>query len=229
MATLSKLEEGVGAVQRAKAMLRELVAGGELVPGQRLVESELGERFGMSRLSLREAFSALEAEGLLRIERYKGASVRRLDPDDIVEAFEVRELLEGLAARRAASQFQSEPFRARLIKLVATMEEVVTSARGLEAFTPLNRDFHQLILEAACSERLKAMEQHISPPLLLRLVHRRLALVDAVPRAMTEHRAVFEALLDGNGRRAEAAMRRHIRNSMHALAQVMRTGEWAGR
>ena len=118
---------GASAVDRAKAVLRERVAQGEYVPGQRLVEPEIAVQLGVSRATLREAFRGLEAEGLLRLERYKGASVRRLAHAEVAELFEIREMLEGLAARRAAGAAAGE--RARVGVLVRQMEDAAAAGQ----------------------------------------------------------------------------------------------------
>jgi DNA-binding GntR family transcriptional regulator len=170
---------------------------------------------------LREAFSALEAEGLLRIERYKGASIRRVDGRAVQEAFEIRELLEGLAARRAAPHFAAPVRRAKLVRLFDAMEACSRSGKGLGEYFRLNQQFHDLIRETAASEELNAMTQYIQPPLIVRLIYQQLARDDTAPRSLEEHRPIYEALIDGDPSRAEAAMRKHIRSSMKALLQLL--------
>src|SRR5690606_29574477 len=185
--------------------IRDLVAAGELVPGQRLVEPDLSAQLGVSRASLREAFRALEAEGLVRMERYKGASVRRIEHRELMELFEIRELLEGLAARRAAPVLSRPPHRARLSAMLDAMERAAASRSGGRAYRQLNTDFHDLVLQAAASDQLSALAVHIRPPAIVRLLHQKLAENDAVSRSMAEHRLIFQALLDGDAARAEAA------------------------
>jgi len=219
MATLTTRETG-GAVEHAAQRIRDLVESGELVPGQRLVEPDLGAQLSVSRASLREAFRALEAEGLVRIERYKGASVRRLDRQELMELFEIRELLEGLAARRAAPLLARPPYRATLATLQDAMEKAAVSRTGSRAYTQLNRDFHDLVLQVAGSDQLSALASHIRPPAILRIIHQKLLERDSVDRSMAEHRAIFQSLLDGDGERAEAAMRKHIRSSMRSVLLI---------
>lgn len=217
----NKMQE-IGAVDRAKRAIREMVGNGDLVPGQRLVEPDLAALLSVSRATLREAFSALEGEGLLKIERYKGASVRRLDEREIVEAFEIRELLEGLAARRAALRFAEAADRARLAELVEAMERCVTLPGASQEFRRLNTEFHQLIQRAAGSAQLQGMVPYMSPPTVLRVMHQRLADVASLQRAAAEHRAIAEALLAGDAVGAEDAMRRHIRSTMQSASVLSR-------
>lgn len=211
---------GAGAAERAAQFIRDAVSRGTLVPGQRLVEPDLATRIGVSRASLREAFRALEAEGLLRTERYKGASVRRLEAQELRESFEIRELLEGLAARRAAARAAAPPYRARFMSLMERMEKAAAAGDGGAAYTPLNREFHDLVLEAAGSEQLRGLAPQLRPPAIVRILHQRLVAAEAVDRSLAEHRAVHEALMAGDGARAEKAMRRHIRSTLRTMPQM---------
>ena len=79
------------------------VKDGRYAPGQRLVEADLTAELGVSRGPLREALGRLAAEGVLELEPYRGAVVRRLTREDVEDLFSVREVLEGEAARLAAS------------------------------------------------------------------------------------------------------------------------------
>jgi DNA-binding GntR family transcriptional regulator len=225
---MAKTQAEKGTVHATKSSIRDMVARGELVPGQRLVEPDMATRFSISRASLREAFSALEAEGLLKVERYKGASVRRVDARAVREAFEIRELLEGLAARRAAPRFAVPAPRTRLVRLFDAMEVCSSTAKGLGEYFWLNQQFHELIRETAASEELNAMVQYIQPPLIVRLVYQQLAHAETAPRSVEEHRPIYEAFMVGDAVRAEAAMRKHIRSSMKALLQLLEEGKGTG-
>lgn len=209
-----------GAVERAARFIRHTITAGEFVPGQRLVEPELAARIGVSRASLREAFRALEAEGLVRTERYKGVSVRRLDAEELRQSFEIRELLEGLAARRAAASLMHEPGRSELAALMQKMEKAASARDGSAAYTRLNREFHALILDAAGSEQLRALGSHLRPPAIARVLHQRFLAQETVERSLAEHRVIFDALLQGDGARAEVAMRRHIRSSLRSMPKM---------
>lgn len=105
--------EPLGAVrERVTADLRQEIIAGSLRPGDRLVERELAERFGVSRVPVREAIRALVAEGFVHFETPRRTVVRRLTPHDVKELFELREALEvyaaGLAASRATPQDLAE-------------------------------------------------------------------------------------------------------------------------
>ena len=107
--------------------------------------------------------------------------------------------------------------------MLEAMEKAARSRSGARAYTQLNRDFHDLVLQVAGSEQLSALASHIRPPAIVRVIHQKLLEHDAVDRSMAEHRAIFQALLDGDGERAEAAMRKHIRGSMRSVPLLTRT------
>ena len=94
--------------------LRKMIASGELVAGERLMEIPTAQLFGVSRMPVRMAFRTLEQEGLLVPFGGRGYQVRSVSPSDIAGAVEVRGVLEGLAARQAAEQGLSAEARATL-------------------------------------------------------------------------------------------------------------------
>src|SRR3954452_6965672 len=105
--------EPLGAVrERVLATLRQEIIAGRLGPGDRLVGRELAERFGVSRVPVREAIRALVAEGFVHFETPRRTVVRRLTPNDVRELFELRKAWEvyaaGLAAARATPQSLAE-------------------------------------------------------------------------------------------------------------------------
>jgi DNA-binding GntR family transcriptional regulator len=87
--------------------LRDAILAGEFVAGQRLVEVDLCERFGCSRFAVRAAIPVLASEGLVDVQRHRGARVRVIPLDEAIEITEVRGMLEGLAAARAARRATS--------------------------------------------------------------------------------------------------------------------------
>ena len=82
---------------RAVQQIKRAILSGKLKSGSRLIEQELSEKMGMSRFPVREAFASLECEGLVTIEPYKGAFISIPDSTEIVETYEIRELLEAHA------------------------------------------------------------------------------------------------------------------------------------
>jgi DNA-binding GntR family transcriptional regulator len=193
------------AIQRdAYELILAAIDRGAFRPGDRLVESELAERFGMSRTPVREALQRLETQAVVAREG-RSLVVASLDHDQLGELYVVRAELEGLAARLAAQHAAREE--------VALLMEMVAADRALvdrpELLARANRRFHRQIHLASHNRYL--IQQ-------LEMVHRSMALVATTSlaaegrgsRAMDEHEAIVRAIEARDGAAAEAAIRGHI-------------------
>jgi DNA-binding GntR family transcriptional regulator len=199
--------------------LERAIMEGDLAPGERLSESGLARRFGISRGPLREAIGQLEGRGLVERVSNLGARVVSLDTADLLDLMEVREALEGMACRLAAERM-SDADLARLTALLDAhaQAEPMLSGRGYFQGSG-NRDFHQIILAASGNARLAGqLGSELYP--LLRLYRHRLSMRPGRPaEALAEHRAILDALIARDPQGAETAMRRHVRASRHAVAE----------
>lgn len=200
--------------------ITEGVKDGRYAPGQRLVEADLTQELGVSRGPLREALGRLASEGVIEIEPYRGAIVRRLTRADLEDLFQVREVLEGEAARLAAGHVDDSDNRGRLVAAMTKAREL--RGRGdVAAYIDENTRFHELIVEMTESQLLARLIPQLQVH-AFRLLFRQL-LMDraAMEQSIAEHEAVVEAVLAGDGRAAERAMRRHVRRSGE---QALRAG-----
>ncbi len=198
-------------VETVVEAIREDIKTGRLAPAQRLIESDLCESLGASRTSIREAIGRLEAEGLLEVEHQRGARVRRLTADDARELYQVREVLEGAAARLAAQNIDKADYKARLRSLEKNFK-ASADAWSPSIYLQYNEEFHQLIVKMSENERLVRMVdqlQHAAYLMLQQVVSN----VAATKKAHDEHEVILAAILNGDGARAERAMRDHIRRT----------------
>lgn len=202
-----KPEPAGGAAERAAAGLRAWMEAGRLVPGQRLVAAELALELGVALPALREALERLAGEGLVELMPHRGARIARLDPADLEEVYELREVIEGLAARRAAAHGATPALAAALV------EGDAAAARGaLHAFIAANHAFHAAIAQAAGRPRLEALRVRLSLP-LARLGVARLEDAASMAASAADHHAIAAAIQRHDGAAAEAAMRAHIRRA----------------
>lgn len=208
------------AVDRVVHLIREGIKRGRYAPGQRLPEVDLTRQLGVSRGPLREALSRLAAEGVLEIEPYRGAMVRRLTRRDVRNLYQVREVLEGQAAALAADRVHEGDHADRLRAAVADMR----SWRGRSepdaySYMDANTAFHGLIVDLAGNQVLTdLMTQLRTNAFRLQLVN--LMSAPAREASIREHELVAEAILAGDARAAEAAMRQHVRRSYDAVLHV---------
>lgn len=132
--------------------LREAIVRGRFRPGDRLSESMLAEAFGVSRGPVREALSQLQQEGLVSVERHRGARVSRISPEDVEELYELRIDLERFAVKRAV-RLITNPEMAAMRSVVSDYGRAVGGEAVQEA-VELDIKFHGLIYEAARHTRL---------------------------------------------------------------------------
>ncbi len=185
-------------------LVLQSIDAGEFLPGDRLVESELADRFGVSRTPIREAFQRLETQGVLTRDG-RSLIVSALDHNQLGELYVVRAELEGLAAQLAAQHAAPEE-----IKVLSTM---VTQDRALvddpKALSRANRRFHRQIHLASHNRYL--IQQ-------LEMVHRSMALLTnssfeqgGRPEvALDEHQAIVDAIAKRDREAADEAARTHI-------------------
>ena len=194
-------------------LLRGRIYSGEYPPGTHLRQEQLADELGVSRTPLREAFRTLRREGLLQESR-QGVRVVSLDLDRVLAAYDVREVLEGLAARLAAAR-RTRALVEALERLVDTQERAV--ARGdLQAYTEANVDFHARIWQAAGNEYILGQSH------LLRMTAQLFVPVAVVPRtlaaeAVDGHRTIVAAIAAGDEPLAEERARAHIRRTIALL------------
>lgn len=188
----------------AYELLLDAIDRGEFRPGDRLVESELAERFGVSRTPVREALQRLETQGVLARDG-RSLVVSSLDHDQLGELYVVRAELEGLAARLAAQHAAPEEVRV-LWELARRDRQLVDRP---EALARANKRFHRQIHLASHNRYL--VQQ-------LETLHRAMALMATTslaaegrgPVALDEHEAIVRAIEARDGAAAEAAIRTHI-------------------
>ncbi|MFF4043332.1 GntR family transcriptional regulator [Streptomyces sp. NPDC001816] len=197
--------EPLGAVrERVLATLRQDIIAGRLGPGERLVERELAERFGVSRVPVREAIRALVAEGFVLFESARRTVVRRLTPTDVKELFELREALEVYAAGLAAARVTPEA----LAELRGLLTEAATATKDGdgEAITDINTRFHDRILAMAGNSLLISVMEPVDGR--LRWLTRQ---NEEWPQLLDEHRELYEAIASGDPDRARAHALGHVR------------------
>ena len=202
-------------VEMAFEKMRRNIVDGRLAPGQRLVEADLTAEMGISRGPLREAIRRLASEGLVDIAHNKGAKVKRLDRQEVLALYEVREVMEGLAARLAAERGTAAERRA-IAAIFDDMEKAI-SARNPQAYVTLNSEFHNQILAAARNEPLQSSIMRLQTP-VLRHQFEALMTADVVQMSHDEHAQIAKAIMAQDGDDAEREMRRHIQRSRDLIA-----------
>jgi DNA-binding GntR family transcriptional regulator len=198
--------------------LRELIIEGELPAGTRLNERALGERLGVSRTPLREAFRLLSAEGLVQIQPNRGAQVVELSEKDIRESFEVMSALEALSGELACRRISDD----EVAEVRALTYEMLAchARRDLPAYYRLNRAIHERINQAADNRLLG----QVYATLNLRIQNLRFRLNfdhDQWDIAAREHAEMVDALAERDSARMATIMRRHLKHKGEAVLEAL--------
>lgn len=195
------------AVDRAYEEVRTAIVAGKFAAGDRLVEEDLAAAIGVSRTPVREALRRLAGDGLVEYVPNRGAHVAAWSEQDLREIFGLRALLEGHAARMAASAAEPDDVEA-LRGLVAAMKSA-TADGDLDELARLNDEFHHRVMSLAGNARLTAMVEGLVQMPLVQRTFRRYSKAD-LRRSMTHHGELVDALEQGDPAWAEAIMRSHI-------------------
>jgi len=213
--------------EQAHAELRRRILAFELPPGHRLSVDRIADELGVSLSPVKEALKQLESDGLVEILPRRGTVVRAFDTADVVNLFEVREIIEAAAARRAIESGGLSP--GTLDALDRAIEDIAAARgegghfadhqKGLLA----DSRFHCLIVEATGNPRL--VQMHATLIDQLHLVRRFSMHLPRVAETLAEHRAIVAALRDAKPAAAEKAMRAHLGRARQAiLAEMAQAG-----
>jgi phosphonate utilization transcriptional regulator len=199
--------------------LERLILAGELEPGAKLREEDIAERLSVSRGPVREAFRALGQIGLVRIEKNRGVTVRELSVAEADEIYELRAGLDELIGRLAAQRIARDDLR-RLRELVRGMEEAAV-ARNVDAYHPLNVEFHDVLAAATGNGTLLNTYRRLVKELHLYRRETLALAVDGFLISIREHKQIVDALARRNGALAGRLLYQHARASQARLHEIV--------
>ena len=196
------------------AAIRAAILNGEFVPNQRLVEADLSERFAASRAGVRAALLELANEGLIERVQNRGARVRAVQLDEAIEISEVRMVVEGLCAAKAAERITDD--EAGELDAIGESMRLAVASGDVLGYSGLNERLHRRIREisgqrtaATVLERLRA--QNVRHQFRLAMYPGRSAV------SLPEHLAIIDAIRAHDPDAAEQAARAHLRSVIRTL------------
>jgi DNA-binding GntR family transcriptional regulator len=203
--------------ERVYEVLRDEILSGHLGPGAELSEVALAERLGVSRGPIREALSLLCAQRLVTMQPRRGAYVSVLTRQEFLEAYQVREALEALAARLASARLQDDD----IVALEALHEEMRRAVRdrAVQRFFDANQRFHLSLVALSGNGRLIEMHDQLVQR-MGRYMARSLSLRGNLERSLAEHEEIIDALRARDATRAVAAVSLHIQVPQTSMAQI---------
>ncbi len=202
--------------------MREAILTGRYAPGDHLTLEDLARELGTSMMPIREALKRLELAGLVRIVPHRGAVVSELSRREIVEIYQMRAVLEGLAVRLAAPKMQADEYR----DLDASIECMVEAMQkgDLAQAQHANLTFHGTIWRAASSPRLQETLQNLNDS-SQRYRNVSMASPGRLAEIIQEHRQIVDALRHGDVAAAERAAIRHYDNTAQRLLAKVESAE----
>lgn len=194
--------------------IRDELLRGRYAPRQRLIETDLCEQFGVGRAGMRAAFQQLAAEGLVEIQRNRGARVREIAFAEAVQITEARMVLEGLLAARAAERIS--PAGSEMLRRIGEDMAKAVADGELAAYSDLNARLHRCVRDIAGHETANRLIEQLRA----QVVRHRFMLSQVPGRArasLPEHQRIIEAIVAGDPEEAETAMRDHVASVIEAL------------
>jgi DNA-binding GntR family transcriptional regulator len=194
--------------------IRAAILSGQFVPRQRLIEADLCEQFGKSRSSVRVALRDLSIEGLVEFTPNKGARVREVSIEEAIEITEVRKLLEGYLARRAADRVTSS----EISSLQAIIEDMHLAVKQSELlrYSDLNAQLHKAIREIGAHKTTGRLLDQIRQQTVRHQFT--LSLVPGRPSvSLPQHEAIVAAIASRDPEAAERAMHEHLDSVIEAF------------
>lgn len=201
--------------QKVYQVLKNMIEERQLLPGQKIPQEKLAKELGISRTPLISALKFLEHEKLVETKPRRGFFVRLFDIDEMISIFEIREVLEGLSARRAA-QFISKEQKE---ELTAIFEPFVQTEKidDFGAYSRADRQFHNFIATIGSREFLTSILQTFNIIALAYQYPTREGLVRDPNDTIKDHMDIVKAICNHDAESAEAYMRKHLNQTIDEL------------
>jgi DNA-binding GntR family transcriptional regulator len=206
-------------VEQVRDAILDEISSGRLPPGERIIQEQIAQALGVSRQPVQQALALLRDQGLLRDAAGRGLVVAPLDPDEVQHMYELREAIEGVAARQAARLSAERAARQGPALIDAGRKAV--AAGSVPRMVAADRKFHQFIYELSGNPLVApAMAVHWS---YSERVMGEVLLRDEKPRDIwDQHEAMLDAIAAGDAERAEALARAHIAQAAAFMTSRLR-------
>jgi len=204
------------AFDTAYEFIKSNILTGTYLPSQKLIESELSDVIHVSRNTIKKALLKLEQENLVLLENNKGAVVKALTLEEVINYLEIREALEGIITKTAVVNITDE----QLLQLEDTLDQMKKhlDAKEFVQYSACNKSFHNIIYEASTNAPAVQMAQVIKVQ-LQRLSSKTLALPERPHSSFQEHSDIFQAFKDKDSEKAQQLIHQHVSNVKETIIQ----------
>ena len=198
--------------------IRQAIINGDFPPGMRLMELQLAADLGVSRTPIREAIRKLELEGLIVMIPRRGAYVANFSIKDINEVYEIRTALDVLSAGLAAERINEEELEEMERRLISMRPAI--DAMDIPKIAEEDSAFHDVIYKASRNERLISIISNLREQ-INSIRSKSMLYPGRLTDMMEEHRAIVDAIAQGNPEAAEKAVQTHMENAERTLLKVI--------
>ena len=200
---------------KAYLILKNMIISRKLLPGEKIPQEKLAQDLGISRTPLVSALKYLEKEKLVEAMPRRGFYVRLFSKEEMISIFELREVLEGLAARRAAHNISD--FQIKKLREFFKQFQQSTDITDIKGYATEDRRFHNFVADIGAKEFLKSiLENYNIISYSYQLVSLE-GLVRPPNETIYEHRSIIDAISDKDGDSAEDLMRQHLKKGIAIL------------
>jgi DNA-binding GntR family transcriptional regulator len=201
--------------------LKDSIVRGEIPAGSKIVETLISQKLGVSRTPLREAINRLEQDGLVKLIPRRGTFVHTQSIAEIIESLEIREVLEGLAARLAAAHTTPDIIQ----KMKGCFDDFSPSTveKSIQNYALQNVRFHHLVIQASQNRRLIALIRNLYDQMDMVRLHT-IVLAGRAKKSLAEHWMLIRLIEKKKGDQAEELLRAHIRDLRKAVLNYPNLG-----
>ncbi|MFN3699082.1 MAG: GntR family transcriptional regulator [Dictyoglomus sp.] len=190
-------------------IIRDAIVSGKLPPGTKLTVDDLSKELGVSRTPVKEALVRLEREGLVENIPRRGMYVAQINIEDALEIYELREILEGFAIRKAAERIDEESLK--ILKELLNRGENYIHKSNFKSYSNIDEEFHKILWNISGNKRLFKILENIRSVIRL-LMSSSVNLPGRAQASLLEHKKILFALEKKDPDLAETYMREHISN-----------------
>lgn len=224
MKTHARMRKVISKTDTVYKKLQKNIVEGKLPPGHRLAVTELVGEFGVSKTPIREALLRLKNEGLVKGSLHQVLLVAHLSSKDAAEIYDMREVLEGLAARSAAKKIS--PKGATELKALIRRSEEYCNRENIKALTQIDLQLHDLIAKMSENKRLCDTLKRFRNQTQILIRTSMYLLGKGGRQALIDHRRIVDAIVKKNPELAESRAREHIQKFREAVVRWLRTTGW---
>ena len=199
--------------------LKKMILSGKLERGKLYTEMKMAQQLGVSRTPVREALLELSSEGMVEFLPNRGIMIKEITIQQVKEVFEIRQIIEGYVAQSVAKRLS--PLDVKELDRIITSQEEQTEREDHESFFAFDSEFHLFLVSRMENKRLESILRNLRDQIHL-MGYYALEKKGRIQQVLVEHIDILKALKEGNAKKAERAMSRHLKKTESIILAMIR-------